>query len=176
MSDVCFEENTVQMQISDYRYYIYAWKNKDWGDIYFYVGKGRGYRYKHCSNRGRAFNAIVSRWDCYPVILETGLTEDQAMLREDYWKEHLIFDCGYPIMDGEGHNAMLKNLACKRKKRELKETVPGWHEGRKPIEVDEDAFSKLREAQKRGSMTVAECCRELGIGRSTWYALCKRAG
>lgn len=53
---------------------------------------------------------------------------------------------------------------------------PGWREGRKAIEIDEEAFSKFREAQKRNDMTVAECCRELGIGRSTWYNLCKRAG
>jgi len=53
---------------------------------------------------------------------------------------------------------------------------PEWREGRKAIEVDKDALEKFREEQKKGSMTVAECCRELGIGRSTWYALCKRAG
>jgi len=52
---------------------------------------------------------------------------------------------------------------------------PEWREGRKAIEVDKAALEKFREAQKRGSMTVAECCRELGIGRSTWYNLCKRA-
>jgi len=52
---------------------------------------------------------------------------------------------------------------------------PEWREGRKSIEVDKAALEKFREAQKRGSMTVAECCRELGIGRSTWYNLCKRA-
>ena len=53
---------------------------------------------------------------------------------------------------------------------------PEWREGRKAIEVDKAALEKFREAQKRGNMTVAECCRELGIGRSTWYNLCKRAG
>ena len=53
---------------------------------------------------------------------------------------------------------------------------PEWREGRKAIEVDKAALEKFREEQKRGSMTVAECCRELGIGRSTWYNLCKRAG
>ena len=53
---------------------------------------------------------------------------------------------------------------------------PEWREGRKAIEVDKDALEKFREEQKRGSMTVAECCRELGIGRSTWYNLRKRAG
>jgi DNA invertase Pin-like site-specific DNA recombinase len=58
----------------------------------------------------------------------------------------------------------------------VKAKNPEWREGRKAIEVDKAALDKFREAQKRGSMTVAECCRELGIGRSTWYNLCKRAG
>lgn len=53
---------------------------------------------------------------------------------------------------------------------------PGWREGRKAIEVDESAFSKFREKQKRNEMTVAECCRELGISRSTWYNIAKRVG
>ena len=52
---------------------------------------------------------------------------------------------------------------------------PEWREGRKPIDVDEEVFQKFREKQKRNEITVAECCRELGIGRSTWYNLCKRA-
>lgn len=53
---------------------------------------------------------------------------------------------------------------------------PEWREGRKAIEVDEEVFSKFREKQKRNEMTVAECCRELAISRSTWYNLCRKAG
>lgn len=51
----------------------------------------------------------------------------------------------------------------------VKANNPEWREGRKAIKVDEAAFSKLRERQKRNEITVAECCRELGISRSTWY-------
>lgn len=46
---------------------------------------------------------------------------------------------------------------------------PSWREGRKTIEVDEHAFRKFRERQKRGELTVSDCCAALGIGRSTWY-------
>lgn len=45
----------------------------------------------------------------------------------------------------------------------------GYREGRKEIELDEDLFQKCRKKQKDGSMTVNECCAELGISRSTWY-------
>lgn len=57
-----------------------------------------------------------------------------------------------------------------------REHDPNWREGRKPIVVDQSAFESCREKQKNGEMTVADCCRELGIGRTTWYELVRRAG
>jgi DNA invertase Pin-like site-specific DNA recombinase len=56
--------------------------------------------------------------------------------------------------------------AIKRAKGELVE-------GRKVLEVPE--FGKFLEKTKKGEMTVAESCRELGISRSKWYSLCKGA-
>jgi DNA invertase Pin-like site-specific DNA recombinase len=41
--------------------------------------------------------------------------------------------------------------------------------GRKAIALGED-FEKFLKKQKDGLMTVEECCKILGIGRSTWYA------
>lgn len=48
-------------------------------------------------------------------------------------------------------------------------TKKGCAYGRKPIAVGDNFEIFLRE-QKGGRKTVAECCRELGISRSTWYA------
>ena len=56
-----------------------------------------------------------------------------------------------------------------------REHDPNWREGRKPIVVDQSAFESCREKQKKGEMTVADCCRELGIGRTTWYELVRKA-
>lgn len=56
-----------------------------------------------------------------------------------------------------------------------REHDPNWREGRKPIVVDQSAFESCREKQKNGEMTVADCCRELGIGRTTWYELVRKA-
>ena len=41
--------------------------------------------------------------------------------------------------------------------------------GRKAIPLGDD-FEKFLQKQKDGEMTVNECCKALGIGRSTWYA------
>lgn len=48
-------------------------------------------------------------------------------------------------------------------------TKKGCFYGRKPVDLGED-FEKFLKKQKDGLMTVEECCKALGIGRSTWYA------
>ena len=44
----------------------------------------------------------------------------------------------------------------------------GYREGRPTKEIPD--FEKFLKKQKDGLMTVDECCKVLGIGRSTWYA------
>lgn len=49
-----------------------------------------------------------------------------------------------------------------------RESRPGWREGRKQRDIPD--LEKFRQKQKDGELTVSECCRQLGISRSTWYA------
>ena len=51
-------------------------------------------------------------------------------------------------------------------------TKKGCAYGRKPIALGDD-FEKILKKQKDGLMTVEECCKILGIGRTTWYAKAK---
>ena len=53
-------------------------------------------------------------------------------------------------------------------------TKKGCTYGRKPVDLGDD-FEKLLKKQKDGKMTVNECCKVLGIGRSTWYARVREA-
>ena len=48
-----------------------------------------------------------------------------------------------------------------------REHDPDWREGRKLKGIDNEQFEKLAQKQKDGIITVADCCRELGISRST---------
>lgn len=48
-------------------------------------------------------------------------------------------------------------------------TKTGRFTGRPVIELGED-FQNLLKKQKDGELTVTECCKTLGISRSTWYA------
>ena len=48
-----------------------------------------------------------------------------------------------------------------------RENNPEWREGRK--EIDTPDFEKFLEKQKRGEISVKDCCKALNISRSTWY-------
>ena len=48
--------------------------------------------------------------------------------------------------------------------------------GRPVSEIDDEQFEKLAQKQKDGLITVADCCRELGISRSTWYDRVRKVG
>ena len=43
--------------------------------------------------------------------------------------------------------------------------------GRPKCQVDDKVLADCLTKQRDGSMTVADCCRTLGVGRSTWYAM-----
>jgi DNA invertase Pin-like site-specific DNA recombinase len=46
--------------------------------------------------------------------------------------------------------------------------------GRREKQVDEQQFESLLKQQKKGEITVKECCKQLGIGKSTWYERVER--
>ena len=56
-----------------------------------------------------------------------------------------------------------EGIAAKRKR-------PDWEEyGRPEKKIDEQVLSECRLKIKDGAMTIAECCKRLGISRTTWY-------
>ena len=149
-------------------WYVYGWVNEDWGGVFFYVGKGHEKRYKDIKKRGMAFRAIYEHWNCFPVILEDGLTEEEAERREAEIKEEMIFDMGFPIMDGEGHSETLKHLAIQRAKREKRENDPNYREGRPRVEIPE-AFMKYVAMNEAGEISISAACKEMGVARAHWY-------
>ena len=46
---------------------------------------------------------------------------------------------------------------------------PGYREGRKRIEVDEELFTETVRLHREEGLPVKECCAMLGISRTTWY-------
>ena len=149
-------------------WYVYGWVNADWGGVYFYIGKGHDRRYRDFKKRGMAFRAIYDNWECFPVILRDGMTEEEACKFEVEMKQEMIFKLGYPIMDGEGHSDSLKHLAADYAKKEKRKNDPNYHEGRKALEIP-DNFGDYQNEVSEGRMSVVAACAEMGISRSTWY-------
>jgi len=52
--------------------------------------------------------------------------------------------------------------------KEIARQKEGYREGRKPKPIPD--FEKFLQKQKDGLLTVSECCKALGISRSTWYS------
>lgn len=85
------------------------------------------------------------------------------------------------VLNNSSMNTLLRNvlLAFAQFERDMivertsegkaicRETKPDWKEGRKVIELPE--FEKFLKKQKDGELTVTECCKQLGISRTTWY-------
>jgi DNA invertase Pin-like site-specific DNA recombinase len=52
-------------------------------------------------------------------------------------------------------------------------TKPGWREGRKEKILSKEEILEFNEKIKKGEMTITECCKNLGISRTTWYSKTK---
>ena len=59
-------------------FYVYEWYNEDTGEI-FYVGKGRGNRYKNIKNRNEYFINYYNKYKCKSRKVKEDLTEDESL-------------------------------------------------------------------------------------------------
>ena len=144
-------------------YYIYVWFNDDWGGVPFYIGMGQGRRFCAKSGRSIAFTKFINRWNCSPLILLDGLSEETAKGLERALKEAYILE-GYPIIDAESeYRRKVSQKVATRKAIER-----GVKFGRPSIKLDGE-FEKFLKKQKGGEISVRECCEQLGISRATWY-------
>ena len=161
-------------------WYVYIWFNDECGKVPIYVGKGKGTRYRATRHRSSAFIKHIERWKCHPEIIFDGLSEDMAMRFEKCLKEDFIKN-GLPILDAEakyrGRLAQAEGIAAMpivNGRKVSSKTGNGF--GRPKTEIDPAVFEKFAQKQKGGEMTVDDCCRELGISRSTWYDRIRKAG
>ena len=146
-------------------YYVYGWFNLDW-KAYFYIGRGRGDRYKTVTGRSKAFKAIISHWNCEPCILVDGLTLEEAEFLEKNRKHYLLFTAGHPILDGEPSDlkamAQAEGIAAmpvdENGRKISKKTGRGF--GREALDVD----LALLDGE-----SVSDACKRLGISRTTYY-------
>ena len=88
-------------------YYVYGYYRFD-KNSFFYIGKGKGDRYKCTQNRSKHFINIINKIPYTVFILYNSLTEDEAFQYEKEAIENLV-ECGYSI-DIKGYDKKEKHL------------------------------------------------------------------
>ena len=166
MGGLKFSENNKKVSVMERDYYVYAWFCEDWGHIPFYVGKGKGSRYKNTGGRGIQFSAVIQLFKCYPLQLVVNLTETKALAVEEQVKLKFA-QSGFPVIDME--NGTLKKKLTNDRIKIAQEKGVKW--GRPKLDVPD--FHKILKKQKEGLITVNEAVKKLGISRSSWYNLVK---
>lgn len=56
--------------------------------------------------------------------------------------------------------------------KEIARQREGWREGARPKDIP--SFEEYRERQRRGEITIAKACGEMGISVSTWHRRCAK--
>lgn len=156
-----------EKELSKGGYYVYGWVCVDWVGSYYYIGKGKGSRYKNVVGRSKHFISVLEHWNVYPYILRGGLSEEAAEKLEEKMKTYLLYEMGHPILDGENPNSALRARSVREAKARLRKTDPNYREGRCRKEIPD--FEKFYQKQKDGEITVKEACERLCISRTTWY-------
>lgn len=79
-------------------YYIYKWYFKDTGKV-FYIGKGKGRRYRDKKDRNDKFIKYVNKFDCTSEKIIENLTEQEAYEKEieliSYYKSIEQCECNF---------------------------------------------------------------------------------
>ena len=77
-------------------YYVYIYWRLDTNEP-FYVGKGKGRRWKDLKGRNEHFNNIINKYHVIVTIEKDNLTESEAFYWEEEIIRELVFEYGYSI-------------------------------------------------------------------------------
>ena len=94
--------------------------------------------------------------------------------KEQTWIQDLVTNILVEVL---GAVAEQEREKIRRRQAEgiaAKRMRPDWKDyGRPQKEIDADVLQECVDKVKRGDSTVEECCKRLGISRSTWYSRLK---
>lgn len=113
-------------------------------------------RFCRATKEGLEYIDILSKKGVILHILNMGIVEDTPMGRM------IVTNL---LAFAEFERAMIRERTSAGKA--IARQNPDWREGRKQVEIPD--FQKYFEKQKRGEISVKECCKALSISRSTWY-------
>lgn len=141
-------------------YYVYVWYIKDTEEV-FYVGKGRGKRYKQISNRNKFFKDMYASHDCDVKKVYENLTEIEAFQKEKevilWYRENTNFRLTNQTDGGEGSSGW--NPPQEFRDRQSKIHKEQWQdeefkEKMMAIRADENGPYKSKEFRNKISQIV----------------------
>ena len=141
-------------------YYVYIWFIKDTNEV-FYVGKGKGRRYKQTSSRNKFFTDMYNTHDCGVKKIYENLTESEAFQKEretvKWYRENTNFRLTNQTDGGEGSSGWVPPEEFKRKQSQIHKTQWQDEEFRdKMIEIrtNENGPYKSQEFREKISQLV----------------------
>lgn len=144
-------------------FYVYAWFIKETNEI-FYIGKGRGNRYKTTHNRNKFFKDIYNTHDCDVTILLEGLFEKEAFYYErvaiSYIRNNTNNRLTNQTEGGEGASGYVPSEETKRKmsiSSKEKWNDESFREKIIKIRSDPDGVYKSKEFREKISKLVTGC-------------------
>lgn len=103
-------------------YYVYIWFIKDTNEV-FYVGKGKGRRYKYIYGRNKFFIDMYNSHNCDVEKLYENLTESEAFQKEQetikWYKENTNFRLTNQTDGGEGSSGWVPSEEFKEKQSKI---------------------------------------------------------
>lgn len=107
---------------SERLYYVYIWYVIETNEV-FYVGKGKGKRYKQVSGRNKFFMDMYISHNCNAKKIYENLTEAEAFQKEQetikWYKEHTNFRLTNQTDGGEGSAGWIPPEEFKKKQSDI---------------------------------------------------------
>ena len=141
-------------------YYVYIWYIVDTNEV-FYVGKGKGKRYKDTSHRNKFFRDMYASHNCDVRKIYENLTEAEAFQKEQetikWYREHTDFRLTNQTDGGEGASGWVPPEEFKRKQSQIHKAQWEDDEFRDKmiaIRIDENGPYKSQEFREKISKLV----------------------
>lgn len=141
-------------------YYVYIWYIVETNEV-FYVGKGKGKRYKDVSHRNKFFRDMYTSHNCNVRKIYENLTEYEAFQKEQeiikWYKENTNFRLTNQTDGGEGSSGWVPPKEFRDKQSKIHKEQwqdEEFREKMMAIRTDEDGPYKSKEFREKISQLV----------------------
>jgi len=141
-------------------YYVYIWYITETNEV-FYVGKGKGRRYKQVSGRNKFFTNMYTSHNCNAKKIYENLTESEAFQKEQetikWYKENTDFRLTNQTDGGEGSTGWVAPEEFKKKQSDIHRAQwqdEDFREKMIAIRADENGPYKSKEFREKIAQLV----------------------